>query len=133
MPKTAAKMASNRTTRRFLKQSATNWSIIEPHRTPYHYALARPESGFYGGGCPLLIGNFDVAAFECPFGDFDEDARRVIGHDKCRGRYDEPRLRRRNECGIREHVRLHHLVGIGECDAYLVAPGIGVDHVADEQ
>jgi hypothetical protein len=65
----------SRTTRRFLR--AINWSIIEPHRAFHDYSLARPKPGFHGSGRSLLVCDFDVTAFECPFGDFDEDARLV--------------------------------------------------------
>ena len=62
MPKTHAKIAISRTTRRFLKQSATNWSIIESHRTFDHDALAGLETSFHGRSRTLLVGDVDIPA-----------------------------------------------------------------------
>src|SRR5215831_17645659 len=64
MPKIPANIAIRRTTRRFLRQSATNCSIIESHRAFHDHALAGPNSGFDGDGSPLLIRDLDIAAFE---------------------------------------------------------------------
>src|ERR1700752_4302462 len=101
MPKMQAKIAISRTTSRFLKQSATNWSIIEPHRPLDHDALAGLEAGFDSSGRPLLIGDLDIPAFEGPFRDLDEYAGLVVGHEQRRGRHDQTRYRRRQECRVR--------------------------------
>src|ERR1700733_110537 len=106
MPTMPANTAIRRTTRRFLKQSATNWSIIEPDSALYDDALAGLQSGLDHGGSALLIGDLDIAAFEGPIGDLDEDARPVVGHHQRRGRHDQPRRRRRNESGVGEHIGL---------------------------
>src|SRR5215467_11194688 len=132
MPKMQAKIAISRTTRRFLKQSATNWSIIESHRALDHYSLAGLKTGFDGSGRTLLVCDLDIPALERPLRDLDEDAGPVVGHEKCRGRHDQLRHRRRNERRVREHIRLHSLVRIVECDTDLVAPGVRLDHVADK-
>src|SRR5215510_15559642 len=112
MPKIQAKIAISRTTRRFLKQSATNWSIIEPHRSPDHYSLAGPKTGFDGSGRTLLVRDLDIAALERPVRDLDEDAGLVVGHEERRGRHDQLRRRRSNKSRVRKHIRLHHLIGI---------------------
>src|SRR5260370_2149845 len=93
MPKMPANIAISRTTRRFLKQRATNWSIIESHPAFHHHALAGPNSGFDGDGSPLLISDLDIAALEGPIRDLDEDARRVVGHQERRRRHHQPRHR----------------------------------------
>src|SRR5262252_5544146 len=126
MPKMAANTAISRTTRRFLRQSATNWSIIESHRAFHHHSLSRANSAFDGNGGPLLISDLDVTAFESPFRDLDEDARPVVGHQEGRRRHDQPRYRRCLEGGFREHVGLEDFVRIIERDADLVAPRVGL-------
>src|SRR6202030_3173072 len=93
MPKMQANIAISRTTRRFLKQSATNWSIIEPHPTLHHHALAGPNSGLDGNGGALLVSDLDIAAFERPVRDLNKDARPIAGHQECRRRHDQPRRR----------------------------------------
>src|SRR5436309_4562204 len=97
MPKMQAKIAISRTTRRFLKQSATNWSIIESHRPFDHDALAGLETSFHGRSRTLLVGDVDIPALERPLRDLDEDAGLVVGHEQRRGRHDQARRRRRNE------------------------------------
>src|SRR5262245_26355194 len=97
MPKTQAKIAISRTTRRFRKQSATNWSIIEPHRSLDHDPFAGLEASFDGSCWPFLIGDLDIAPLESPFGDLDEDAGPIVGHEQRRGRHDQARQRRRQE------------------------------------
>src|SRR6266436_9488188 len=106
MPKMQANIAISRTTRRFLKQSATNWSIIEPHPALHHHALAGPNSGFYGDSSPLLISDLDIAAFERPIRDLDEDARCVVGHQESRRRHHQPRNGRCDKSGVSEHIGL---------------------------
>src|SRR5262245_6227998 len=133
MPKMQAKIAISRTTRRFLKQSATNWSIIEPHRSLDHYSLAGLKTNLDNSSRTLLVGDFDISAFERPFCDLYEDARPVVGHQECRGWHNQTRHWRRNEGRVRKHVGLHHLVRIVERDTDLIAPGVGLDHVADKQ
>src|SRR5207302_131056 len=133
MPKMHANMATSRTTRRFLKQTATNWSIIEAHRTFDDYSLTWAKSGFDRSGRTLLIGDFDGPAFEGPIRDFDEDARLVVGHQERRGWHDQPRRHRRAEARVRKHARLQTLVRIIEGNPDLGAPRIGFEHVADEQ
>src|SRR5262245_21336177 len=133
MPKMQAKIAISRTTRRFLKQSATNWSIIEPHRSLDHYSLTGLKTNLDNNSRTLLVGDLDIAAFERPFRDLHEDACPVIGHQQCRGWHNQTRRRRRNESRIRKHVGLHCLVRIVECDTDLVTPGVRLDHVADKQ
>src|SRR5262249_8597055 len=132
MPKMQAKIAISRTTRRFLKQSATNWSIIESYRALDHYSLARPQTGFDGSGGTLLVCDVDISALERPVRDLDEDTCLIVGHQERRRRHDQLRYRRSNESRVRKHIRLHHLIGIIKCDADLVAPGIGLDHIADK-
>src|SRR2546430_7311177 len=119
MPKMQAKMAISRTTRRFLKQSATNWSIIEAHGSLDRDALAGLEAGFDCRGRSLLIGDVDIAALERPLRDLDEHAGLVVGHEQRRGRHSHLRHRRRNESRVRKHIGLHHLVRIIEGDADL--------------
>src|SRR5262249_56849485 len=97
MPKIQAKIAISRTTRRFLKHSATNWSIIEAHRALDHDPLAGLEAGFHGRGWPFLVCDVDIAALERPFGDLDEDASLVVGHEQRRGRHDQARQGRRDK------------------------------------
>src|SRR5882672_11847592 len=97
MPKMQAKIAISRTTRRFLKQSATNWSIIEAHGSLDHDALASLEAGFDGRGRSLLVRDLDIAPLERPFGDLDEHAGLVVGHEQRRGRHSHSRHRGRNE------------------------------------
>src|SRR5882724_12565198 len=104
MPKMQAKIAISRTTRRFLKHSATNWSIIEAHGSLDHDALAGLETSFDGGGRSLLIGDLDIAPLERPFGHLDEHAGLVVGHEQRRGRHSHPRDRRRNESRVRKHI-----------------------------
>src|SRR5215510_4482598 len=133
MPKMQAKIAISRTTRRFLKQSATNWSIIEPHRSLDHYSLAGLKTGLDNNGRTLLVGDLDISAFERPFCDLNKNACPVVGHQQCRGWHNQTRHRRRNEGRVRKHIRLHCLVRIVESNTDLVAPGIGLDHVADKQ
>src|SRR5438093_3063124 len=133
MPKMQAKIAISRTTRRFLKQSATNWSIIEPHRSLDHYSLARLKTRLDSSDGTLLVCNLDIPAFERPLRDLDEDTCLVVGHQKRRSRHGHSRHRRRNEGRVRKHIGLHCLVRIVECNTDLVAPGIGLDHVADKQ
>src|SRR5580704_6183310 len=103
MPKMAAKIAINRTTRRFLKQSATNWSIIEPDSAPHDHAIARPKAASDDGGCALLSFDLDIAALKRPILDLDEDTRRVVGHQQRGGRYDEPGHGGRDEGRSGEH------------------------------
>src|SRR6266700_7582698 len=98
-----AKIAISRTTRRFLKQSATNWSIIESHRAFDHDPLPGLEASFHSRGRPLLIDNLDIAPFERPFSDLDEDAGLVGGHEQRRGWHHQERDRRRNESRVRKH------------------------------
>src|SRR5262249_23678539 len=124
MPKIAANIAISRTTRRFLKQSATNWSIIEPHRPLYHHPLAGPNPALDGDGGALLLSNLDIAALERPIRDLNKDARPVIGHQKRRRRHHQLRHRWRREGGIGEHVGFKDFVRIVESDADLVAPGV---------
>src|SRR5712691_2634680 len=133
MPKMPAKTATSRTTRRFLKQSATNWSIIEPDSTLHDDSVAGPKAAFDDSGIALLICDFDIAAFEGPIRDLDEDARRVAGHEQRGGGHDEPGYGGRDESSIGEHPRLEGLVGIVESNARLGAPRVGLEHVADEQ
>src|SRR6478736_8025897 len=114
MPRMQAKIAISRTTSRFLKQSATNWSIIEPHRSLDHDPLAGLKAGFDGGCRSFLVCDLDIAALERPFGHLDEDAGLVVGHEQRRSWYDQARYRRRNECRIRKHVRLHGPIRIVE-------------------
>ena len=45
-----------------MKQTATNWSIIEPHRAFHHYAIARPKSALDRNGGALLIRDLDITA-----------------------------------------------------------------------
>src|SRR6266403_1154984 len=117
MPRMAANIAISRTTRRFLKQRATNWSIIEPDSTLHDHAVTGPKPALDDCGGALLICNLDIAAFEGPIRDLDEDARRIVGHQQRRGRHDEPGYCGRDETGSGEHPRLEGLVGIVEGDA----------------
>src|SRR5579883_2213633 len=133
MPKMAANIAISRTTRRFLKQRATNWSIIEPHRAFHHHPLARSNSAFDRDAGAFLISDLDSAALESPIRNLDEHARPVIGHQERRRRHYQPRYRRRNESCVSEHVGFEDSVRIIECDADLVAPRIRLHDVADEQ
>src|SRR4051795_184487 len=100
MPKMQAKIAISRTTSRFLKQSATNWSIIEPHRSLDHDAFAGLEPDLDGGGRSRLIGDLQIPAFEGPSGTLDERAGLVVGHEQRGGRHDQARYRRRQECRV---------------------------------
>src|SRR6266568_2641274 len=102
MPKMQAKIAISRTTRRFLKQSATNWSIIESHRAFDHDPLPRLEASFHGRGRTLLVGDLDIAPLERPLRDLDEDTGLVVSHEQRRGRHDQARHRRRNESRVRK-------------------------------
>src|SRR5262252_7844308 len=119
----AANIAISRTTRRFLKQSATNWSIIESHPALHHHTLAGPNSAFDGDRGALLLRNLDIAALERPIRDLNKDARPVIGHQKRRRWHDQLRHWGRREGGVGEHVGFKDFVRIVECDPDLVAPG----------
>src|SRR5437899_242895 len=112
MPKMQAKMAISRTTSRFLKQSATNWSIIESHRALDHYSLAGLQTGLHRSGRTLLVSDVDISALKRPVRDLHEDAGPIIGHQESRGRHHQACNSRRNEGRVRKNVVLHGLVSI---------------------
>src|SRR5947207_2171615 len=101
-----AKIASNRTTRRFLKHNATNWLIIEADRSLHDDAVARLKSAFDGCRGAFLVSDLYVSALEGPAVHLDEHARPVIGHQQRRVRYHHPHDRWRNEGNVGEHVGL---------------------------
>src|ERR1700726_22982 len=128
-----AKTATSIATERFAKQSATIRSIIEPNPSPDDDAFAGIYAALDNGVLSLLMADLDVAAFKGPGRDLDENACAVIVHDKCRRRHHDLRDHRRREARIGKHVGLELHGRIVECDADLGTPGVGLEHVADEQ